>query len=206
MENNFLPILILAIVMFALAAIAIMKFRAVTAPWLKDIFGGLQTAVAEVKAEEAMKQSEPEQKTHEPITWERVKYHCAMPALFAIAFPIQFVLLRMAAKRIDGSTDIAVTVLGVGVVAGLIVLVLYALAQIEKNPRRKFWMDLIVTLFMELGMVFDFHLLLEGYYFENTRGAKSLAYSLLFIPLWFAYFKRTQRNWQALQDEKRERN
>ena len=138
----------------------------------------------------------------EPLTLEKIKYNYTIPAVFLIAFPIYYVFMRKLDVQLGNDTNAGAFVISTVVIIGLIMLVVWALGQYEKNLRKKFWMELVVALFIEIGVVFDFHLLIEGYYFESARGAKSLASTVLIIPFYIMYFEKCVHNWKALQDSK----
>ncbi len=144
-----------------------------------------------------------EKQVREPFTWERFRYQFAMPLLFLAVFPVYYVLMRKVDVQLGGDMTMGAIVICAFVIISLVMLVLYVYGQNEKNIVRKFWLELIVALFVEIGVVFDFHLLVEGYYFESVRGAKSLAYSLLFIPVFLSYCRKTNQNWKAWQNAKK---
>ena len=189
-------------IIIVVTGIQITIFRAKWGDFFRLVYETLQELIVEFRNLDWMSLTEEKQKVKEPLTWARVKYNYAMPCLFVIVFPIFYAVMRSVDIKLHGDSNTATIVICAFIIVALVMLVLYVYGENEKNIRRKFWIELIVALFMEIGVVFDFHLLLEGYYFESARGAKSLVYSLLFIPMFLSYCGKTNRNWKALQDMK----
>ena len=69
--------------------------------------------------------------------------------------------------------------------------------------RRKFWMELIVALFIELALVFQLYLYMDGYYRGIVRDTRRMLIAVTFAPFWALYLEKTNQNYQALQDLKR---
>ena len=88
---------------------------------------------------------------------------------------------------------------GIGMIGGLAIVVVWALGQLEKNLRRKFWMELIVALFIELVLVFQMYLYMDGYYRGIVRDTRRMLTAVMFAPFWALYLEKTNQNYQALQ-------
>lgn len=183
-------------------------FRSTWGPVVRAVYEGIVDIVLSIRNidwKELEEQAEEKRrnKVKEPLTWEKIKYNYTIPAVFLIVFPIYYLFMRKLDVQLGDDMNTGSVVISTVVIIGLIMLVVWALGQYEKNLRRKFWMELVVALFIEIGVVFDFHLLIEGYYFESVRGAKSLASTVLIIPFYIMYFEKCVHNWKALQDSKK---
>lgn len=137
-----------------------------------------------------------------PLTLANMKERCAMPVLFVVMIPVYLLLMRVVNIRETGNTNMGIMTIGVGMIAGLVIIVVWALGQTEKNLRRKFWMELIVALFIELILVFQLYLYMDGYYRGIVRDTRRMLTAVMFAPFWALYLERTNQNWQALQDLK----
>lgn len=151
-------------------------------------------------------QDDTQDSVKEGLTWERVKDQYAMPLLFVGVFPLYYFIMHKMDFVISEDANMGGIIICAFVIITLLILVLAVYVQNEKNIRRKFWLHLFVTLFIEIGVVFDFHLLMKGYYFESTRGSKSFVASLLFIPLFLSYCNKINLDWKALQEWKKSEN
>ena len=138
-----------------------------------------------------------------PLTLDNMKERCAMPALFVAMIPVYLLLMRVVNIRETGNTDMGIMTIGIGVIGGLAIAVVWALGQSEKNLRRKFWMELIVALFIELVLVFQMYLYMDGYYRGIVRDTRRMLTAVMFAPFWALYLEKTNQNYQALQDSKR---
>ena len=138
-----------------------------------------------------------------PLTLDNMKERCAMPALFVAMIPVYLLLMRVVNIRETGNTDMGIMTIGIGVIGGLAIVVVWALGQSEKNLRRKFWMELIVALFIELVLVFQLYLYMDGYYRGIVRDTRRMLTAVMFAPFWALYLEKTNQNYQALQDLKR---
>ena len=138
-----------------------------------------------------------------PLTLDNMKERCAMPALFVAMIPVYLLLMRFANIQINDDMTSGAVVLSTGVIFGLIIIVVWALGQSEKNLRRKFWMELIVALFIELMLVFQLYLYMDGYYRGIVRDTRRMLTAVMFTPFWALYLEKTNQNYQALQDLKR---
>ena len=138
-----------------------------------------------------------------PLTLDNMKERCAMPALFVAMIPVYLLLMRVVNIRETGNTDMGIMTIGIGVIGGLAIVVVWALGQSEKNLRRKFWMELIVALFIELVLVFQMYLYMDGYYRGIVRDTRRMLTAVMFAPFWALYLEKTNQNYQALQDSKR---
>ena len=137
------------------------------------------------------------------LTLANMKERCAMPALFVAMIPVYLLLMRVVNIRETGNTDMGIMTIGIGVIGGLAIVVVWALGQSEKNLRRKFWMELIVALFIELVLVFQLYLYMDGYYRGIVRDTRRMLTAVMFAPFWALYLEKTNQNYQALQDIKR---
>ena len=138
-----------------------------------------------------------------PLTLDNMKERCAMPALFVAMIPVYLLLMRFANIQINDDMTSGAVVLSTGVIFGLVIIVVWALGQSEKNLRRKFWMELIVALFIELALVFQLYLYMDGYYRGIVRDTRRMLIAVTFAPFWALYLEKTNQNYQALQDLKR---
>ncbi|MBP3625674.1 MAG: hypothetical protein J6J05_07605 [Peptococcaceae bacterium] len=138
-----------------------------------------------------------------PLTLANMKERCAMPALFVAMIPVYLLLMRVVNIRETGNTDMGIMTIGIGVIGGLAIIVVWALGQSEKNLRRKFWMELVVALFIELMLVFQMYLYIDGYYRGIVRDTRRMLTAVMFAPFWALYLEKTNQNYQALQDIKR---
>ena len=138
-----------------------------------------------------------------PLTLDNMKERCAMPALFVAMIPVYLLLMRFANIQINDDMTSGAVVLSTGVIGGLAIVVVWALGQSEKNLRRKFWMELIVALFIELALVFQLYLYMDGYYRGIVRDTRRMLTAVMFAPFWALYLEKTNQNYQALQDLKR---
>ena len=138
-----------------------------------------------------------------PLTLDNMKERCAMPVLFVAMIPVYLLLMRVVNIRETGNTDMGIMTIGIGVIGGLAIIVVWALGQSEKNLRRKFWMELIVALFIELALVFQLYLYMDGYYRGIVRDTRRMLTAVMFAPFWALYLEKTNQNYQALQDLKR---
>ncbi|MBQ2861116.1 MAG: hypothetical protein IJE80_08120 [Peptococcaceae bacterium] len=138
-----------------------------------------------------------------PLTLDNMKERCAMPALFVAMIPVYLLLMRFANIQINDDMTSGAVVLSTGVIFGLVIIVVWALGQSEKNLRRKFWMELIVALFIELALVFQLYLYMDGYYRGIVRDIRRMLTAVMFAPFWALYLEKTNQNYQALQDLKR---
>jgi len=136
----------------------------------------------------------------EPLTRHNAKQKLAMPMLYIVMFllfylPVQWFFTDGKQNQMQGGIIICA-----GVIAVLLILVIAVFGQQEKNPHRKFWMELIPTLGLELMIVFDVFCLVSGYYTE--RGARGMKSFLLFlcvgVPWFLSYAGKTQRNWKRI--------
>ena len=137
-----------------------------------------------------------------PLTLDNMKERCAMPALFVAMIPVYLLLMRFANIQINDDMTSGAVVLSTGVIFGLVIIVVWALGQSEKNLRRKFWMELIVALFIELALVFQLYLYMDGYYRGIVRDTRRMLTAVMFAPFWALYLEKTNQNYQALQDLK----
>lgn len=137
-----------------------------------------------------------------PLTLANMKERCAMPALFVAMIPVYLLLMRVVNIRETGNTDMGIMTIGIGVIGGLAIVVVWALGQSEKNLRRKFWMELIVALFIELVLVFQMYLYMDGYYRGIVRDTRRMLTAVMFAPFWALYLEKANQNYQALQDMK----
>ena len=138
-----------------------------------------------------------------PLTLDNMKERCAMPVLFVVMIPVYLLLMRFANIQINDDMTSGAVVLSTGVIFGLVIIVVWALGQSEKNLRRKFWMELIVALFIELVLVFQLYLYMDGYYRGIVRDTRRMLTAVMFAPFWALYLEKTNQNYQALQDLKR---
>ena len=138
-----------------------------------------------------------------PLTLDNMKERCAMPVLFVAMIPVYLLLMRFANIQINDDMTSGAVVLSTGVIFGLVIIVVWALGQSEKNLRRKFWMELIVALFIELALVFQLYLYMDGYYRGIVRDIRRMLTAVMFAPFWALYLEKTNQNYQALQDLKR---
>ena len=138
-----------------------------------------------------------------PLTLDNMKERCAMPVLFVAMIPVYLLLMRFANIQINDDMTLGAVVLSTGVIFGLVIIVVWALGQSEKNLRRKFWMELIVALFIELALVFQLYLYMDGYYRGIVRDTRRMLTAVMFAPFWALYLEKTNQNYQALQDLKR---
>ena len=138
-----------------------------------------------------------------PLTLDNMKERCAMPVLFVAMIPVYLLLMRFANIQINDDMTSGAVVLSTGVIFGLVIIVVWALGQSEKNLRRKFWMELIVALFIELALVFQLYLYMDGYYRGIVRDTRRMLIAVTFAPFWALYLEKTNQNYQALQDLKR---
>ena len=138
-----------------------------------------------------------------PLTLDNMKERCAMPVLFVAMIPVYLLLMRFANIQINDDMTSGAVVLSTGVIFGLVIIVVWALGQSEKNLRRKFWMELIVALFIELALVFQLYLYMDGYYRGTVRDTRRMLTAVMFAPFWALYLEKTNQNYQALQDLKR---
>ena len=138
-----------------------------------------------------------------PLTLDNMKERCAMPVLFVAMIPVYLLLMRFANIQINDDMTSGAVVLSTGVIFGLVIIVVWALGQSEKNLRRKFWMELIVALFIELALVFQLYLYMDGYYRGIVRDTRRMLTAVMFAPFWALYLEKTNQNYQALQDIKR---
>jgi len=138
-----------------------------------------------------------------PLTLDNMKERCAMPVLFVAMIPVYLLLMRFANIQINDDMTSGAVVLSTGVIFGLVIIVVWALGQSEKNLRRKFWMELIVALFIELALVFQLYLYMDGYYRGIVRDTRRMLTAVMFAPFWALYLEKTNQNYQALQDLKR---
>ena len=203
---------IVLLILLALCAVSLVKFHASWQPFFESVHTLFVDLVRDFRnidweaeaAKEAAEKAAPKQK--EPLTWNRFKYRFTIPLTLTISFLLFFLLMKqlgaiiMEDKAQGGS--LAPMLICAFVIAALVLLVIGVYGHYEKNPRRKFWLGLIITLAMELGVVFDLLLLLSGYFFRGARQGKSLVYSLLFLPVFVQFCVKTQHNWQAWQREK----
>lgn len=155
-------------------------------------------------AKEAAEKAAPKKK--EPLTQEQFRYRFTVPLALSVSFVVFFLLMKwlgaiVIQDKAQGGS-LAPMLIFTFVIATLILLVIGVCGHYEKNPRRKFWLGLIITLAMELGVVFDLHLLLSGYFFRGAWQGKRLIASLLFIPVFIEFCVKMQHNWQAWQREK----
>jgi uncharacterized membrane protein YozB (DUF420 family) len=141
-------------------------------------------------------------KVREPFTWERVKYHFAMPILFVVMIPVFLMLMCLANVQVENDINSGVIAICLVVIVGLVVIVVWAMSESEKNLHRKFWMELMVALFMEALLVFHLYLFLDGYYYEHAHGAKRMMTAVYAMPFYLIYMEKSNRNWKALQDLK----
>lgn len=203
---------IVLFVLLLLCAISLIKFHAYWQPFFESVHTLLVDLVRDFRnidweaeaAKEAAEKAAPKQK--EPLTWEMFRYRFTIPLCLTVSFAVEYFLLyllrtTLLQDKAQGGS-LAPMLICAFVIAALIILVIAVFGHYEKNPRRKFWLELIVTLTMELIVVSDLHLLLSGYFFRGARQGKSLVYSLLFIPLFVESCVKTQRNWQTWQQEK----
>ena len=138
-----------------------------------------------------------------PLTLDNMKERCAMPVLFVAMIPVYLLLMRFANIQINDDMTSGAVVLSTGVIFGLVIIVVWALGQSEKNLRRKFWMELIVALFIELVLVFQLYLYMDGYYRGIVRDTRRMLIAVTCAPFWALYLEKTNQNYQALQDLKR---
>ena len=138
-----------------------------------------------------------------PLTLDNMKERCAMPVLFVAMIPVYLLLMRFANIQINDDMTSGAVVLSTGVIFGVVIIVVWALGQSEKNLRRKFWMELIVALFIELALVFQLYLYMDGYYRGIVRDIRRMLTAVMFAPFWALYLEKTNQNYQALQDLKR---
>ena len=197
------------LIFFALCAIGLVKFHAYWEPFLKsmkDTFVELIDFFSDTNFKTLMAEEKAAPKQKEPLTWAMFRYRFAIPLVLTVSFLLFFLMMKqlgtiiMQDKAQSGS--LGPMLICAFVIAALVLLVIGVCGHYEKNPRRKFWLGLIITLAMEMGVVFDLLLLLSGYYFRGARQGKSLVYSLLFIPVFIDFCVKTQHNWQAWQREK----
>ena len=136
----------------------------------------------------------------EPLTRQNAKDRLAMPLLFALCFPGFYLALAWFFTATKQDTDLGGMVICAAVIVVLIVLVVAVFGHEEKNLRRKFYLELVPALALELMLAMDVYFLLSGHYAE--RGARGLKSFLLFlcvgIPWFFSYVSRTQKNWQRM--------
>lgn len=206
-------------IVFLVVGIQIFIFRAQWEDFFKTVYQTIQEVVAESRNDQNQNkqtitdqlsngnvQDDTQDSVKEGLTWERVKDQYAMPLLFVGVFPLYYFIMHKMDFVISEDANMGGIIICAFVIITLLILVLAVYVQNEKNIRRKFWLHLFVTLFIEIGVVFDFHLLMKGYYFESTRGSKSFVASLLFIPLFLSYCNKTNLDWKALQEWKKSEN
>ena len=199
--NQAVTYIVLFLIAFIICGIGLYIFYYKWEGFMKAVLKTAREAKKEagenaVKAEESAQMNE----TREPFTRARMKQNFAMPCLYVVLLPVFYLLVKWllnAGKQdmMHGSVIICGLVIGV-----LILLVLAAFGHQEKNACRKFWLELIPTLGLELMLVFDVYFLLSGYYAERElRGVKSLFYFLVIgIPWFLSYAYKTQRNWKRM--------
>lgn len=204
-----LEAMVFLLILLILCGIGLLKFSSYWLPVFKALYNTLLELVdffcsTDFKSLTAEENAAP--KAKEPLTKSNFLYRFAIPLTLTVSFAVLFLLVKelntvIMQNQAQGDA-LAPIVISVGVVILLGFLVIMAFEQSEKNPRRKFWLRLMVTLALEVGVVFDLHLLLSGYFFQNARTGKSLVAALLFIPCFIQSGFKTQRNWQAWQQVK----
>lgn len=184
-------------------------FRSTWAPIFRAIYEGLREIVQEIRSIDrewlyrklgARKQRKRERG---PLTLANMKERCAMPMLFVVMIPIMLFFMRLSNIQIGNDMNSAAIMIAVIMIVALVVIVVWAMGQTEKNLRRKFWMELSVALFMEALLVLHLHLFLGGYYYEHAHGAKRMMTAVYCFPFYIIYMEKSNRNWQALQDLKK---
>lgn len=200
-----LEAMVFLLILLVLCGIGLLKFSAYWLPVFKALYNTLLELVdffcsTDFKTLTAEANAAP--KAKEPLTKSSFLYRFAIPLTLVFSFAVLFLLVRGLNTIIMQNRALAPIVISVGVIILLGFLVVMAFEQSEKNPRRKFWLRLMVTLALEVGVVFDLHLLMSGYFFQNARTGKSLVAALLFIPCFIQSGFKTQRNWQAWQQVK----
>ena len=154
--NQLLTYIILFLIVVMICGIGLFIFYYKWEGFAKSVLKIVREIKSELGVEFAKIEEKPqEQVTAKPLTWERIKQNFAMPVLFIVMFPVFYLLLQwlLNGSKEDftqGAIFICVLVIGV-----LVALVFSALGQLEKNPRRKFWLELIPTLGLELMLAFD---------------------------------------------------
>ena len=206
MDNPMIIILGL-FALFMLVATQFFIFRETWGRYLRAIYELIRTIVKEFldldwEALKAEAEEEERNKVKEPLTWDIVKYKYAMPIIFVVLLPIEYIVIRFVFTQAKQDLFLGGIVIIIVMVFLLATLVLDAFGDNEKNKKRKFVLDFVVALSIECGIAFDIYLFTTGYFFESVRGMKTFATSIILIPTYIYYYIRTQRNWHALLDEK----
>lgn len=206
MQENF-PRIVLILMLLALCGTGLILFRA----RLQLFWGSMCDVFSELLRPFTTTDVDPSQADHTEHSSEQTlpcsvfQYKYLIPLVLTICFILFFVLLQSVLSYLqsnDSSSSGAAILLGVGIIALLGILIIAVYYHYEKNPRRRFWLGLLVTLALEAGVVFDLLLFLNGYYFREARQGKRLVYALLFIPVFLGFCLKTQRDWQTWQHAK----
>lgn len=187
-----LTTLVFLVIVIMLVSINLLIFRAKWKPFFKSIYLALKELIQNEQQED-LTQNENNEK--QPfilkVTWRDI----AMFPLFIITFFVFYFVATSVQLPFAAKNPVLLPFMIVG---ALIILVLGVLGYYEKNIRRKFWMELIITLALEFVFVSNLSLLLNGYYNYHPRLIKNIS-SLFFIGAFFlTYVRRTQHNWKIL--------
>ena len=121
--------------------------------------------------------------------------------LLLALFPVLYILFKtlLVLGRTDGMKG--------GIAAFAVILfvlftvVMAVLGHYEKNPRRRFWMELFPTIALEavLALGFALELNFDNGYYHNGGRYSAIEGFLLILGIAFAYAEKTRRNWKRMR-------
>lgn len=202
MQFNF-KIFMAFFILFMFCGVSLIMFQVKWEGYFKNLqdlikeFAHDVSVVMQTGKDEVASDSEKYQKN----TVEIIRYHWAMPILLTACFPIDYMIAsKIFFPEVKG--DVSPIVLLAVILIPLTLLVIGVFAHSEKNIRHKFWMELVIVLFLEIFIARMVQGLLSGYYFQSTVKMKWLYSNItVFVPLFLYYCIKTQENWQAMLEQ-----
>lgn len=131
-------------------------------------------------------------------------YRFAMPLLFFSLAPVCFIAMYFFVKYMGSIPHDTWYFEFCGLLLGVFALaVLGFWGRSEKHIGRKFWIELIVAVILELGLAAEASWFLNGFTVEDSRDIKLfIGFLFIGIPFFAEYMRHTQHNWRALLNEK----
>ena len=171
-----LEAMVFLLILLILCGIGLLKFSAYWLPVFEALYNTILELVdffcsTDLKTLAAEDNTAP--KAKKPLTKSNFLYRFAIPLTLTVSFAVLFLLVKglntvIMQNQAQGGA-LAPIAISVSVMIFLVFLVMMAFEQSEKNPRRKFWLRLMVTLALEVGVVFDLHLLMSGLLFSKRK-------------------------------------
>lgn len=190
--------------LFILCGVSLIIFQAKWEGFFRELQRMVEEFVHDVSVvmQTGQDEKDTEPKRRQKITLEAVCRHWTIPMLLILCFPIEYIIVSKIFS-LETKSNVSPLLLLAIILIPLTLLVIGVFAHSEKNICHKFWMELVITLFLEIFIAYIVHNLLSGYYFQNTIRMKWMySHVTISVPFFIYYCIKTQKNWQIMLEQK----